>query len=99
MQMTWRLRPIWLIFSPTAWAVSPPTLASTSSKTNTGTSSTYAVLAPPYPLGRVYRDLLGRVNQYLAGLADEVILVVAGIPVDLKRLQAKLGLEDQNLEE
>ena len=27
------------IFCPTAWAVSPPTFASTSSKTNTGTAS------------------------------------------------------------
>ena len=47
-------------------------------------------LVPPYPLGRAYRDLLGRVNQHVAALADEVFLVVAGIPVDLKRLQAEL---------
>ncbi len=48
-------------------------------------------LVPPYPLGRVYRDLLGRLNQRFASRADEVILVVAGIPVDLKRLQAELA--------
>jgi adenosylcobinamide kinase/adenosylcobinamide-phosphate guanylyltransferase len=47
-------------------------------------------LVPPYPMGRAYRDLLGRVNQRLAALADEVLLVVAGIPVDLKRFQAEL---------
>lgn len=47
-------------------------------------------LVPPYPLGRAYRDLLGRVNQRLAALSDEVFLVVAGIPVDLKKLQAEL---------
>lgn len=47
-------------------------------------------LVPPYPLGRIYRDLLGRLNQHIAAQADEVLLVVAGIPVDLKRLQAEL---------
>ncbi len=45
-------------------------------------------LVPPYPLGRVYRDLLGRVNQQLAAAADAVYLVVAGIPVELKALEA-----------
>jgi adenosylcobinamide kinase/adenosylcobinamide-phosphate guanylyltransferase len=49
-------------------------------------------LVPPYPLGRAYRDLLGRLNQRLAGQADEVFFVMAGIPVDLKRLQAEFGL-------
>ncbi|MEK7808987.1 MAG: bifunctional adenosylcobinamide kinase/adenosylcobinamide-phosphate guanylyltransferase, partial [Chloroflexota bacterium] len=34
-------------------------------------------LVPPYPLGRVYRDALGRANQQLAAEADEVILMVA----------------------
>lgn len=48
-------------------------------------------LVPPYPLGRAYRDLLGRLNQRLAGRADEVFFVLAGIPVDLKRLQAELS--------
>jgi adenosylcobinamide kinase/adenosylcobinamide-phosphate guanylyltransferase len=43
-------------------------------------------LVPPYPLGRAYRDLLGRVNQRAAADADEVYLLVAGIPVDLKAL-------------
>lgn len=40
-------------------------------------------LVPPYPLGRVYRDLLGRVNQKLAAAADEVFWMVAGIPVPI----------------
>ncbi len=48
-------------------------------------------LVPPYPLGRAYRDLLGRLNQRLASRADEVFFVLAGIPVDLKRLQAELA--------
>jgi adenosylcobinamide kinase/adenosylcobinamide-phosphate guanylyltransferase len=43
-------------------------------------------LVPPYPLGRVYRDVLGRAHQRLAARADQVYLVVAGIPLDLKRL-------------
>jgi adenosylcobinamide kinase / adenosylcobinamide-phosphate guanylyltransferase len=41
-------------------------------------------LVPPYPLGRVYRDALGRANQRIAQAADEVILMVAGIPVKIK---------------
>ncbi len=41
-------------------------------------------LVPPYPLGRVYRDVLGRVNQQVAAHADEVFLLVAGIPVPIK---------------
>ncbi|OPY59797.1 MAG: Bifunctional adenosylcobalamin biosynthesis protein CobU [Pelotomaculum sp. PtaU1.Bin035] len=43
-------------------------------------------LVPPYPLGRIYRDLLGWANQQFASLADEVYLVVAGIPVEIKTL-------------
>jgi adenosylcobinamide kinase/adenosylcobinamide-phosphate guanylyltransferase len=43
-------------------------------------------VVPPYPLGRVYRDLLGWTNQRLAALADRVYLVVAGLPVDVKAL-------------
>jgi adenosylcobinamide kinase/adenosylcobinamide-phosphate guanylyltransferase len=41
-------------------------------------------LVPPYPLGRVYRDVLGRANQRLATEADEVIFMVAGLPMLLK---------------
>ncbi|MCX8025177.1 MAG: bifunctional adenosylcobinamide kinase/adenosylcobinamide-phosphate guanylyltransferase [Thermanaerothrix sp.] len=41
-------------------------------------------LVPPYPLGRLYRDLLGNVNQRLAAAADEVIFMVAGLPMRLK---------------
>lgn len=41
-------------------------------------------LVPPYPLGRVYRDALGRANQHLAALADEVLFMVAGLPMKVK---------------
>jgi len=40
-------------------------------------------LVPPYPLGRVYRDLLGRANQRLAAQAALVIFMIAGIPMKL----------------
>lgn len=41
-------------------------------------------LVPEYPLGRIFRDTLGRANQFLAAQADQVILMVAGIPMNLK---------------
>ena len=47
-------------------------------------------LVPPYPLGRAYRDLLGKTNQVLAAEADRVYLLVAGLPMDIKGLGAVL---------
>ena len=41
-------------------------------------------LVPDNVLGRQYRDVLGRANQLLAGAADEVYLMVAGIPLKVK---------------
>ncbi len=41
-------------------------------------------LVPPYPVGRTYRDALGRANQHLAAQADEVLFMVAGIPMQVK---------------
>ncbi|HHY37152.1 MAG TPA: bifunctional adenosylcobinamide kinase/adenosylcobinamide-phosphate guanylyltransferase, partial [Firmicutes bacterium] len=43
-------------------------------------------LVPPTPLGRRYRDLLGRANCAVAASAHEVYLVAAGIPLELKSL-------------
>ncbi len=41
-------------------------------------------VVPPYELGRAYRDILGRANQILARHADEVQLLVTGIPMQIK---------------
>jgi adenosylcobinamide kinase/adenosylcobinamide-phosphate guanylyltransferase len=41
-------------------------------------------LVPPNPLARRYTDRLGEANQVLAAAADEVVLVVAGLPHVLK---------------
>jgi len=41
-------------------------------------------LVPPYPLGRVYRDALGRANQRLTARADNVLFMVAGLPLVVK---------------
>ncbi|MCU0514541.1 MAG: bifunctional adenosylcobinamide kinase/adenosylcobinamide-phosphate guanylyltransferase [Anaerolineae bacterium] len=41
-------------------------------------------IVPPYRLGRIYRDALGRANQRLAAGAAEVRLLVAGLPWTLK---------------
>jgi len=43
-------------------------------------------VVPEYPLARLYRDQLGRANQRLAAAADQVYLLVAGLPLDLKAL-------------
>lgn len=41
-------------------------------------------LVPEYPLGRQYRDLAGILNRTIAAMADQVFLVTAGIPIELK---------------
>ena len=41
-------------------------------------------LVPANRLGRLYRDLLGKANQAFAERADEVYLMVAGLPLQLK---------------
>ncbi len=42
-------------------------------------------IVPGEPLGRVFRDLQGFVNQQVACAADWVYHVVAGIPITIKR--------------
>lgn len=41
-------------------------------------------LVPSYPMGRIFRDVIGRINQWLAARADRVVLMVAGIPLEIK---------------
>ncbi len=43
-------------------------------------------LVPPFPLGRRFRDSLGRINQLVASQADSVVLMIAGLPVDVRQL-------------
>jgi len=49
-------------------------------------------IVPAYPLGRLYRDTLGLVNQRLAGAAQRVYLLIAGIAIDIKRLREEAML-------
>lgn len=41
-------------------------------------------LVPDNKLCRVYSDIVGRINQYIAKYADEVYFVVSGIPMKIK---------------
>jgi adenosylcobinamide kinase/adenosylcobinamide-phosphate guanylyltransferase len=41
-------------------------------------------IVPAFPEGRKYRDLLGEINQRVASAADNVLLMVAGLPLALK---------------
>jgi adenosylcobinamide kinase/adenosylcobinamide-phosphate guanylyltransferase len=50
-------------------------------------------LVPDTPLGRLYRDLLGRANQTLAARAASVYFMVAGLPVDVKALASPTLLQ------
>jgi adenosylcobinamide kinase/adenosylcobinamide-phosphate guanylyltransferase len=43
-------------------------------------------IVPPYPSGRLFRDILGRLQQRLAGEAERAYLVVDGYALDLRAL-------------
>ena len=51
-------------------------------------------LVPEYPLGRMFRDSAGWMNQRMAEQADHVFLVTAGIPIELKRARYRFVAED-----
>jgi adenosylcobinamide kinase/adenosylcobinamide-phosphate guanylyltransferase len=48
-------------------------------------------IVPDNPMAREYRDLAGSVNQKIAAEAEEVYLVISGIPVEIKNLAATLS--------
>lgn len=50
-------------------------------------------VVPPYPAGRLFRDVLGRANQIMAAHAQQVLYMVAGIPVVLRGSPGGEGLE------
>lgn len=41
-------------------------------------------VSPDSKLGNVFRDIAGRINQYLAARAERVVYMVAGLPMVLK---------------
>jgi adenosylcobinamide kinase/adenosylcobinamide-phosphate guanylyltransferase len=60
-----------------AWSSSPRHVVAVSDEVGSS-------VVPPTAAGRRFRDELGRLNQDLAAAADQVYLVVAGLPVQLK---------------
>ncbi|MUG87915.1 bifunctional adenosylcobinamide kinase/adenosylcobinamide-phosphate guanylyltransferase [Paenibacillus timonensis] len=47
-------------------------------------------IVPEYPLGRQYRDWAGLLNRTIASISDQVFLVTAGIPIELKSREYRL---------
>ena len=41
-------------------------------------------LVPAYPLGRYFREIAGKMNQFVAEKADEAYFVVSGISMKIK---------------
>ena len=60
-----------------AWTMSPGHVVAVSDEVGLG-------VVPESRSGRLFRDALGAVNQRLAGTADEVWFVVAGLPQRLR---------------
>lgn len=51
-------------------------------------------IVPATPLGRVFRDAIGRANQVLAARASAVYFLVAGLPLKIKPGCEHLGIGD-----
>ena len=60
-----------------AWAMTPADVVAVSDEVGLG-------VVPETRSGRLFRDVLGEVNQRLAGTADAVWFVVAGLPQRLR---------------
>ena len=60
-----------------AWTMTPAHVVAVSDEVGLG-------VVPETRSGRLFRDTLGAVNQRLAGTADEVWFVVAGLPQRLR---------------
>ncbi len=60
-----------------AWAMTPADVVAVSDEVGLG-------VVPETRSGRLFRDTLGEVNQRLAGTADQVWFVVAGLPQRLR---------------
>jgi adenosylcobinamide kinase / adenosylcobinamide-phosphate guanylyltransferase len=60
-----------------SWAMTPAHVVAVSDEVGLG-------VVPETRAGRLFRDVLGDVNQRLAGTADEVWFVVAGLPQRLR---------------
>lgn len=41
-------------------------------------------IVPAYVAGRQFRDLLGEINQRVAAVSDQVVLMIAGLPLAIK---------------
>jgi len=59
-------------------------LAATSPNLVAVSSEVGLSLVSPTPSGRAFTESLGSINQRLSAVADEVYLVVAGLPLELK---------------
>jgi len=47
-------------------------------------------------VGRIFRDLQGLANQRVAATADRVLMMVAGIPIQIKPAYTQTFSEDSN---
>ncbi len=47
-------------------------------------------IVPEYPLGRLFRDYAGILNQSVASVCEQVFLVTVGIPIELKSREYRL---------
>jgi adenosylcobinamide kinase/adenosylcobinamide-phosphate guanylyltransferase len=68
-----------------------PSLASVAANVVVVAEETGWGLVPPTPLGRVFRDHLGRMTRAIAHRANRAELVVAGYALDLKRYARPIG--------